>query len=162
MGFAAVSEFDCREKSENRTIFPVIFPVTREMGCRRPAWPDCVHHHLVRASGGGFRVLRIPRLYRGLQSRSAVCVEDFARNRALDGPKSPKVSARQIPFPKPGQITVGATRQDQVGRGSGIVNAGNPATIGGDLRLLVSSQPAASAQARSIAGTKSSAGPSDA
>jgi hypothetical protein len=66
---------------------------------------DWVRHHLVRASGGGFRILRIRRLSRRLQDCRAVCVGDFARHRALDGPKSPRVSARQIAFPRTAQVT---------------------------------------------------------
>ena len=42
---------------------PCSFPVTRESARRRPVAPDCVHHHEVRASEGGFRLPGLPRSF---------------------------------------------------------------------------------------------------
>jgi hypothetical protein len=59
----------------------------------------CIAHQPVRASLGGFRLLKVPRHSRRLETAHAVCERLSGRSHDEDDANSPKVSARIFSFP---------------------------------------------------------------
>src|SRR5439155_1727473 len=82
-----------------RIEIPCFFPVTGEIGARRPVQADCVHHQVVRASAPGFPDGRVARYSRGLAGEGGVCDRRLTALCAFYGLLPRPVSAAKIPFP---------------------------------------------------------------
>ena len=67
---------------------------------RRPVWPDCAHHQVVRANRRDFLRHRIARHFRSLPRQGPVSVGGPAILRGNSWRVSPKVSGRKFPFPR--------------------------------------------------------------
>ena len=74
-------------------------PVNQAKGVRRRVSRDCVHHHPVRESGGGFPVVEIPRYHSRLAARAAVCGGESPVSGAANSRYWPSVSGRKFRFP---------------------------------------------------------------
>ena len=88
------------QESRRKRKIPGSFPCSREFPRRRPVSRDRVRHQAVLRKWHDFPAFRIARHFRRLAGEISVCTRLPTVSGAHCGREWPKVSGRQIPFPR--------------------------------------------------------------